>query len=328
LAAVAIYWGYPTTFVLYGVAMTGIGMLTLTGNNVAMDSYGPIVDNAGGIGEMAKFPEGAQAILDKLDATGNTTKAITKGIAIGSAVIAAVSLFGAFITDVQKINPLSLASGIRISQPMVFVGMLIGGAIPFLFSSLLIKAVSRTAASIVNEVRRQFKELNLMEEGSKPDYAKPVALCTAAAQKELIPIGVVAVAVPILIGLLLKEEALGAFLAGVILTGQLLAVFMANAGGAWDNAKKFIEKGNFGGKGSDAHIAGVVGDTVGDPLKDTAGPALNPMIKVMNLISIIIAPMIVTLKTNLPILIFVVFLFGAIVWAIAQGKKETVDLTS
>jgi len=326
LAAVGIYWGQPTAFILYGIAMTGIGMLTLTGNNVAMDSYGPIVDNASGIGEMAKFPQAAQTILAKLDATGNTTKAITKGVAIGSAVIAAVSLFGAFITDVQKINPHALASGIRISEPIVFVGLLIGGAIPFLFSSLLIKAVSRTASAIVNEVRRQFRELDLMKPGSKPDYAKPVAICTAAAQKELLPIGAIAVLVPIVIGLLLKEESLGAFLAGVILSGQLLAVFMANAGGAWDNAKKYIEVGNYGGKGSDAHKASVVGDTVGDPLKDTAGPALNPMIKVMNLISVIIAPIIVSLKSSPFVFVFIALLLGVIAWAILQGKKETVDM--
>lgn len=328
LSAVGIYWGESVTFVLYGVAMTGIGMLTLTGNNVAMDSFGPIVDNAGGIGEMAKFPSKAQEVLAKLDATGNTTKAITKGVAIGSAVIAAVSLFGAFITDVQKINPLALTSGIRISEPIVFVGLLIGGAVPFLFSSLLIKSVSRTASSIVNEVRRQFKELKLLTSpNSQPDYAKPIALCTAAAQKELLPIGAIAVLLPIVVGLLLREEALGAFLAGVILSGQLLAVFMANAGGAWDNAKKYIEIGNYGGKGSEAHKASVVGDTVGDPLKDTAGPALNPMIKVMNLISVIIAPMIVGMKIGLGVYLFVALLLIIITWAIFQGKKEIEDIT-
>lgn len=329
MAAVGIYWGQPVTFVLYGVAMTGIGMLTLTGNNVAMDSFGPIVDNAGGIGEMAKFPADAQKVLAKLDATGNTTKAITKGVAIGSAVIAAVSLFGAFITDVQKINPQSLSFGIRISEPIVFVGLLIGGAIPFLFSSLLITSVSRTASSIVNEVRRQFKELKLLtSKNSSPDYTKPVSLCTTAAQKELLPIGIIAVFVPILVGLVLREEALGAFLAGVIVSGQLLAVFMANAGGAWDNAKKFIEIGNYGGKGSEAHKAGVVGDTVGDPLKDTAGPALNPMIKVMNLISVIIAPIIVGTKINVSLILIALILFGIVIWAILQGKKEVTEFTS
>ncbi|MGB9706929.1 MAG: sodium-translocating pyrophosphatase, partial [Microgenomates group bacterium] len=278
-----IYSGQPADFVLYGVAMTGIGMLTLTGNNVAMDSYGPIADNAGGIGEMAGFGEKAQQILAKLDAVGNTTKAITKGVAIGSAVIAAISLFGAFISDVNKVAPGVLSGGIRVSEPRVFVGLLVGGALPFLFSSLLINAVSRSAQTIIEEVRRQFKELKLLLGKNKPDYSRPVALCTQAAQKELLPVGVIAITSPILVGLLLGVEALGAFLAGVILSGQLLAVFMATGGGAWDNAKKYIEAGNLGGKGSEEHKAAVVGDTVGDPLKDTAGPALNPMIKVINL---------------------------------------------
>lgn len=291
-----IYASQPVSFILYGVAMTGIGMLTLTGNNVAMDSYGPIADNAGGIGEMAGFSPGAQRILDKLDAVGNTTKAITKGVAIGSAVIAAVSLFGSFITDVNKAAPGVLEGGIRVSDPKVFIGMLIGGALPFLFSSLLINAVSRSAQAVITEVRRQFKELNLLGDSkNKPDYTRPVVLCTVAAQKELLPLGTIAVLSPILVGLILGVEALGAFLAGIILVGQLLAVFMANGGGAWDNAKKYIEAGNLNGKGSSEHKAAVIGDTVGDPLKDTAGPALNPLIKVINLVSVIIAPILVTL---------------------------------
>ena len=328
LAAIGIYWGEAFTFVLYGVAMTGIGMLTLTGNNVAMDSFGPISDNAGGIGEMAKLPEDSQKILAKLDATGNTTKAITKGVAIGSAVIAAVSLFGAFITDVQKINPLALNSGIRVSEPLVFVGLLLGGAIPFLFSSLLIKAVSRSATAIINEVRRQFKDLKLLEGKNQPDYARPVALCTASAQKELLPIGLIAVLSPLVVGFLLGAEALGAFLAGIILSGQLLAVFMSNAGGAWDNAKKYIEEGNYGGKGSDAHKAGVVGDTVGDPLKDTAGPALNPMIKIMNLVAVIIAPMIVRYGLSFWTLLVVFGGLAIIAWATKKSKSETPDITN
>lgn len=326
--AIGIYWGMPFTFVLYGVAMTGIGMLTLTGNNVAMDSFGPIADNAGGIGEMAHLPEESQKILAKLDSTGNTTKAITKGVAIGSAVIAAVSLFGAFITDVQKINPLALNSGIRVSEPIVFVGLLIGGAIPFLFSSLLIKAVSRSATSIINEVRRQFKQLDLLKGKNKPDYAKPVALCTASAQKELLPIAVIAVLAPLVTGFILGVEALGAFLAGIILAGQLMAVFMSNAGGAWDNAKKYIEEGNFGGKGSDAHKAGVVGDTVGDPLKDTAGPALNPMIKIINLVAVIVAPMIVEQGLSWITTGITAGCLAAIAWAIRKSKEETLDITT
>jgi len=293
VGAIVIYSGFPAVYVLYGVSLTGIGMLTLTGNNVAMDSFGPISDNAGGIGEMSKIDPKGQAILARLDAAGNTTKAITKGVAIGSAVIAAVSLFGSFITDVEKVRPGILSGGIRVSEPLVFVGLLIGGALPMLFSSRLIEAVSRAASAIIADVRRQFKIPGIMEGTKKPDYANTVAICTKSAQMELMPIALLAVLSSVLVGLLFGVEALGAFLAGLILSGQLLAVFMANAGGAWDNAKKFIEDGNFGGKGSDAHKAGVVGDTVGDPLKDTAGPALNPLLKVINLISVIVAPLLV-----------------------------------
>ncbi|KKS03343.1 MAG: K(+)-insensitive pyrophosphate-energized proton pump [candidate division WWE3 bacterium GW2011_GWF2_41_45] len=293
VGAIAIYSGFPPVYVLYGVSLTGIGMLTLTGNNVAMDSFGPISDNAGGIGEMAKIDSKGQAILARLDAAGNTTKAITKGVAIGSAVIAAVSLFGSFITDVEKVRPGTLASGIRVSEPLVFVGLLIGGALPLLFSSRLIDAVSRAASSIIADVRRQFRIPGILEGTVKPDYATTVAICTKSAQKELLPIALLAVLSSVLVGLLFGVEPLGGFLAGLILSGQLLAVFMSNAGGAWDNAKKYVEEGNFGGKGSEAHKASIVGDTVGDPLKDTAGPALNPLLKVINLISVIIAPLLV-----------------------------------
>ncbi|MFH1841096.1 MAG: sodium-translocating pyrophosphatase [Candidatus Shapirobacteria bacterium] len=292
--AIFIYAGFPAVFVLYGVSLTGIGMLTLTGNNVAMDSFGPISDNAGGIGEMAGISTKGQSILARLDAVGNTTKAITKGVAIGSAVIAAVSLFGSFITDVEKVSPGTLANGIRISEPLVFVGLLVGGALPLLFSARLIESVSRAAATIIADVRRQFKIKGIMAGTQKPDYARTVAICTRSAQSELLPIALLAVLTPVLVGLLLGAEPLGGFLAGLILSGQLLAVFMANAGGAWDNAKKFIESGHYGGKGSEAHKAAVVGDIVGDPLKDTAGPALNPLLKVINLISVIIAPILVT----------------------------------
>ena len=294
VGAIVVYAGFPVTYVLYGVSLTGIGMLTLTGNNVAMDSFGPISDNAGGIAEMSQVDKEGQAILARLDATGNTTKAITKGVAIGSAVIAAVSLFGSFITDVEKVNPGVLAGGIRVSEPMVFVGLLIGGALPLLFSARLIDAVSRAASSIIAEVRRQFAIPGIMEGTTKPDYARAVAICTRSAQHELLPIALLAVLTSVLVGLLLGVEALGAFLAGLIMSGQLLAVFMANAGGAWDNAKKYIEDGNYGGKGSEAHKAGVVGDTVGDPLKDTAGPALNPLLKVINLVAVIAAPILVS----------------------------------
>lgn len=301
LAAVIIYNGMPLVYVLYGVAMTGIGMLTLTGNNVAMDAFGPIADNANGVGELSHLDKDARKIMDSLDSTGNTTKAITKGVAIGSAVIAAVALFGSFITDVSNVqiqlgfekSHQLIETGIRISMPMVFIGMLIGGTIPWLFSSLTINAVTRAAALIVEEVRRQFRIPGIIERTVKPDYQRAVDICTIAAQKELIPLALIAVLSPILVGSLLGVEALGGFLGGVILSGQLLAVFMAGSGGAWDNAKKTIEDGLYGGKGSEAHHAAVVGDTVGDPLKDTAGPALNPMIKVINLVSLLAAPVLI-----------------------------------
>ena len=301
LAAVVIYWGQSVVYVLYGVAMTGIGMLTLTGNNVAMDSFGPIADNANGIGEMAHLEPEARQIMADLDAVGNTTKAITKGVAIGSAVIAAVSLFGSFLTDVSKVQaqmgvPESLrllVTGIRVSEPVVFVGLLLGAALPCLFSALTINSVARAAGLIVEEVRRQFHIPGLMEGKVKPDYTRAVDICTVAAQKELVGLALIAVLSPLLIGMALKVEGLGGFLAGVIISGQLLAVFMATAGGAWDNAKKTIEDGLYGGKGSEAHKASVVGDTVGDPLKDTSGPALNPMIKVINLVSLLAAPILI-----------------------------------
>ncbi|MFZ2487781.1 MAG: sodium-translocating pyrophosphatase [Anaerolineae bacterium] len=338
LLSIFIYQGVSAdpmeqfVYILYGVALTGIGMLTLTGNNVAMDSFGPISDNANGIGEMAGLEENARQIMADLDAVGNTTKAITKGIAIGSAVIAAVALFGSFITDVGRIDPVALANGIRVSWPTVFVGFLIGGTIPWMFSSLAIKAVARTAADIVQEVRRQFRVPGVMEGTVKPDYARPVAITTIAAQKELLNLAWLAVAAPIAVGLALQVEALGGFLAGVILSGQLLAVFMSNAGGAWDNGKKVVEDeprdpANNLGKGSERHKAGVVGDTVGDPLKDTAGPALNPMIKVINLISLIIAPVIVTFKDNMLISIIVsLLLLASMGYVILRSKRPPTSM--
>src|SRR6266508_2760357 len=311
LTSVLIYSGEPLatqfTAILYGVSLTGIGMLTLTGNTISMDSFGLISDNANGIGEMANLDKNARNVMDDLDAVGNTTKAVTKGIAIGSAVIAAVALFGSFLTDTGKVQQqlidsgaqgITRLTGINVASPVVFIGLLIGGAIPLLFSSLTIRAVSRAASQIVNEVRRQFKIPGIMEGTKSPDYARAVSISTTAAQKELVSLGLIAVLVPILVGFLLGVEALGGFLAGIILSGQLMAVFQANAGGAWDNAKKYIEEGNFGGKHSEPHKAAVVGDTVGDPLKDTAGPALNPMIKVINLVSLIIAPIIVSVRVG------------------------------
>jgi len=289
--------GHEFTFIMYSVALAGIGMLSHTGNNLAMDAFGPLSDNAGGIAEMAKEdfedPQ-AQKTLATLDAVGNTTKAITKGIAIASAVIAALSLFAAYIevTGLQEI-------GLNIADPIVFVGLLIGGALPFLFSSILLRAVERAARLIIEEVRKQFRIPGVMEGTKLPDYGKVVVICTNAAQRELIVVAMLGILVPIIVGFMIGVRALGGFLAGIILTGQLLAVFMANSGGAWDNAKKQIEAEisdpeNNLGKGSERHKAGVIGDTVGDPLKDTAGPALNPMIKVVNLVSLLIAPLIIS----------------------------------
>jgi K(+)-stimulated pyrophosphate-energized sodium pump len=336
-------------FILYGVAMTGIGMLTLTGNNVAMDSFGPIADNANGIGEMSwsgqedKETKDAQQIMSDLDAVGNTTKAITKGVAIGSAVIAAVSLFGSFLVDVSRAQEslgvpaaeLIKNIGIRVDLPQVFVGMLIGGALPWLFSSFAIQAVSRAAALIVEEARRQFK-LGVLTGKVPPDYKQAVAIATTAAQKELVGLALLGIVTPIAVGLLLKVEALGGFLAGIIVSGQLLAVFLNNSGGAWDNAKKLIEdeprdKVKNTGKGSERHKAAVVGDTVGDPFKDTAGPALNPMIKVVNLVSVIIAPIVVQYSnaegmTQIVIWIVSLALIGLLTWAIMRSKAPAPEI--
>lgn len=309
LLSCLVYVDTPPLFVAYGVAMTGIGMLTLTGNTLSMDVFGPVADNANGIGEMAYDKEEmerespgshtrARAILADLDAVGNTTKAETKGIAIGSAVIAAVSLFASFIAVVtvggeERIHEMTTqqylaeAGRLTVADPRVLIGLLIGGSIPFLFSSMLVRAVGRAAFLIVKECRRQFRLPGVWEGSSKPDYGRVVGICTDAAQHELIGPGLLALLSPIAVGMLLGETALGGFLAGMILSGQLLAVFMANAGGAWDNAKKHIEDGHYGGKGSEAHKAAITGDTVGDPLKDTAGPAINPLIKVMNMVSLL-----------------------------------------
>lgn len=339
------------TFILYGVAMTGIGMLTLTGNNVAMDSFGPISDNANGIGEMSwsgktdRATKDAQQIMADLDAVGNTTKAITKGVAIGSAVIAAVSLFGSFLVDVSRAQAtLGVPAeqqiqtiGIRVDIPQVFVGMLVGGALPWLFSSFAIQAVSRAASLIVLEVRRQFKA-GVLKGRIKPDYRQAVNISTAAAQKELVSLALLGIVTPVVVGLLLNVEALGGFLAGIIVSGQLLAVFLNNSGGAWDNAKKLIEDeprnpGKNTGKGSERHKAGVVGDTVGDPFKDTAGPALNPMIKVVNLVSVIIAPIVVqyagaTGNAKYVIWAVAAVLLGVLAWAILRSKAPAKSMTA
>jgi K(+)-stimulated pyrophosphate-energized sodium pump len=341
MLALLLYRGDGALYVLYAVAMVGIGMLSHTGNNVAMDSYGPISDNANGIGEMAwhdrddEETKKARQIMADLDAVGNTTKAITKGIAIASAVIAAVSLFASYITDVGRVQAslgMPVLESIRVSATDVFIGLLLGGALPWMVSSLSIRAVSRAAGEIVLEVRRQFRIPGIMEGTMTPDYARVVSISTTSAQKELIPLATIAVVMPILVGLVLGVEALGGFLAGVILSGQLLAVFMANGGGAWDNAKKAIEDeprnlAKNTGKGSERHKASVVGDTVGDPLKDTAGPALNPMIKVVNMVSLIAAPILVAYqKLGVVGWIVVILLAAAIVWSVTRSKKAAPKL--
>ncbi|MCL4551551.1 MAG: sodium-translocating pyrophosphatase [Bacteroidetes bacterium] len=352
--SVLTYAGTPPLFVAYGIAMTGIGMLTLTGNTISMDVFGPVADNANGIGEMGYDPiemekenpgnyKRSRQILADLDAVGNTTKAETKGIAIGSAVIAAVSLFASFIAVIavgseDKINQMSVAQyfeeagKLTVANPVVFIGFLIGGAVPFLFSSMLVRAVGRAAFYIVHECRIQFRDPHIWDGTKNPDYGRVVNICTTTAQKELIGPGFLAILAPILVGFLLGPYALGGFLAGMILVGQLLAVFMSNAGGAWDNAKKMIEDGIYGGKGSDAHKAAVTGDTVGDPLKDTAGPAINPLIKVMNMVSLLalglvlkynlFLPKISTLGSFIIGIAISIAALGTIVWAIWQSKRE------
>ncbi|MCW4010340.1 MAG: sodium-translocating pyrophosphatase [Candidatus Bathyarchaeota archaeon] len=329
VVSMLIWTGAGILFAFYGVALAGIGMLTHTGNNVAMDTFGPIADNANGIGEMAGIEGEPRKVLADLDAAGNTTKAITKALAIASAVIAAVSLFSAF-TETLGVK-LDMAT-----DPLVFVGLLIGGALPFLFSFISIKAVTRAASKIIEEVRKQFRMPGIMEGKKLPDYAKVVAICTSAAQRDLAGLAIIAILTPLIVGTLLGATAWGGFLAGVILTGQLLAVFMANSGGAWDNAKKRIEEGHYGGKGSKNHEASIIGDTVGDPLKDTAGPALNPMIKVINLVSLLFSGAVLSLRdllvweipnTGLQIpvasIILSIVMIGIVAGAILLTKRES-----
>ena len=349
--SVLCYAGTPPLFIAYGVAMAGIGMLTLTGNTISMDVFGPVADNANGIGEMAYDVKAmdaekpgsakrARQILADLDAVGNTTKAETKGIAIGSAVIAAVSLFSSFIAVIavgseEKIHQMTTemylaeAGRLTVADPKVFIGFLLGGAVPFLFSSMLIRAVGRAAFYIVNECRVQFRDAAIWAGTKKPDYGRVVDICTTTAQKELIGPGFLAIMTPLLVGFLLGPYALGGFLAGMILVGQLLAVFMANAGGAWDNAKKLIEDGIYGGKGSEAHKAAVTGDTVGDPLKDTAGPAINPLIKVMNMVSLLALGLVLQHNLLAPAsgsrvtgVVVAAVALAAIGWAVWQSKRE------
>lgn len=336
ISSTIIFWGDSPFMIAYGVALTGIGMLTLAANVLSMDSFGPIADNANGIGEIAHLEPQARQYLADLDAVGNTTKATTKGIAIASAVIAATSLFVAFVADSFNQGSSLLAidtatghviSGIEISNPLIFSALLIGASIPFLFSSIALRAVNRAAELIVIEVRRQFRQIKGLWEGeAEPDYETPIKICTTAAQKELLGLATISIVSPILMGMLFGEVALGAFMGGSIVAAQLLAVYMANAGGAWDNAKKHVEDGYHGGKGSDAHKASVVGDTVGDPLKDTAGPALNPMVKVINLVAVIMGPIVVkySLHTGInPVnVISIIVMVALMAWAVWYGKKE------
>ena len=373
ISSVLVYHNTNPIMVAYGVAMCGIGMLTLTGNTISMDVFGPVADNANGIGEMgydrkemgeAKYKEARQILAD-LDAVGNTTKAVTKGVAIGSAVIAAVSLFASFITVIgsggqgeKEALPISIfrdvAGLLSISDPSLLVGMLLGGSVPMLFSSMTIRAVGRAAFLIVNECRMQFRDKEIWEGTKKPDYARVVGICTESAQKELIGPALLAVFAPVLVGFLLGPIALAGFLGGAIVVGQLLASFMCNAGGAWDNAKKMVEdeprdlEANTG-KGSEKHKASVTGDTVGDPLKDTAGPAVNPLLKVMNMVAILTVPLMVSYDAGLvarvkesakaanyalpanfryhPIdtfwVVAVVVSLAALAWAVWQSKRET-----
>ena len=362
-ASVGIYSGTSPIFVAYGVAMCGIGMLTLTGNTISMDVFGPVADNANGIGEMGydkaemgeKQYKAARQILADLDSVGNTTKAETKGIAIGSAVIAAVSLFASFIAVMamgseEAISRMTteqynnVAGMLSVANPTLFIGLLIGGAVPFLFSSMTIRAVGRAAFLIVKECRMQFRDKEIWAGTKTPDYARVVGICTSAAQKELIGPGLLAIMAPLAVGFLLGPLALAGFLAGMILVGQLLAVFMANAGGAWDNAKKLIEDEprdheKNTGKGSERHKAAVTGDTVGDPLKDTAGPAINPLIKVMNMVSLLLLPLVLKFHAvagvegtgQKPFAIAVVIAIvalAAIVWAVNKSKMDSPEMAA